>query len=77
LIFKFKDMKIFIQTVNVLNGVHQSGMIDEPVKKGTEIANALSHFGLRYGDVTWETTKDNYRVGTVDNAQRIVSVITL
>ena len=47
-------MKIFIQVVDSRTGIHQSGMIDEPTKKGFEIPNALGHFGINQLDIDWE-----------------------
>lgn len=46
-------------------------MIEEPVSEGTEIANALQHFGISYGSVTWKTP--NY--GEVEGTFKVVSII--
>ena len=46
-------MKVFIQIVDTRTGIHQSGMIDEHVIADQEIPNALSHFGVVYGTITW------------------------
>lgn len=66
-------MKVYIQIVDTLTGIYQSGMIDEPVVSGKEIDNALGHFGISYGTVNW--VNPNY--GKVENTTKIVSVITI
>jgi hypothetical protein len=48
-------------------------MIDEPVKAGQEVPNALAHFGIRYGDVNWESKSRNF--GNVDGTTKVVSII--
>lgn len=77
-------MKVFIQVIDTRTGIYQTGMIDEPVMKGQEIVNALGHFGVSYGSVTWDmhhdidfTVEPNYSVmsGRVDGTTKIVSVI--
>ena len=46
-------MKIYVQVVDTKTGIYQTGMVDEPVIKGSEIDNALRHFGVLYGEVEW------------------------
>ena len=78
-------MKIFIQVVGSRAGIHQSGMIDEPTKKGFEIPNALGHFGINQLDIDWEykTSYENIinlpkvMTGVVKDTSKIVSVITV
>ena len=52
-------MKVYIQIVNTLNGILQTGMIEESVVKGHEIQNALKHFGTVYGEITWNSDFTN------------------
>lgn len=66
-------MKVYITIVDTNSGQYQFGMIDEPVKAGQEISNALAHFGIRYGDVSWESKSRNF--GKVDGTTKVVSVI--
>ena len=76
-------MKVFVQIVNTLNGISQTGMIEEPVVKGQEIQNALKHFGVIYGEIIWNSNFINIDVannprlltGYVDGANKIVNVI--
>lgn len=68
-------MKVYITIVDTNSGQYQFGMIDEPVKAGQEISNALAHFGIRYGDVDWESKSRNF--GKVDGTTKVVSVICI
>lgn len=36
-------MKVFVQIVDTKTGKYEHAMIDEPVVKGQEVSNALSH----------------------------------
>lgn len=73
-------MKVFVQIVDTRTGGYQCEMIDEPVEKGFEVANALKHFGIN--DINW-TTKDSnesyYQAmfGKIDGTTKVVSVITI
>ena len=77
--------KIYVQIVNTLNGISQTGMIEEPVIKGQEIQNTLKHFGIVYGEITWNSDFINKDVanhpklltGSVDGANKIVNVVVL
>lgn len=78
-------MKVFIQTVDTLTGISQTGMIEEPIIKGQEIQNALKHFGVVYGEVKWNSNFVNSDVannprlltGYVEGGNKVVNVITL
>lgn len=78
-------MKIFVQIVNTLNGISQTGMIEEPVVKGLEIENAIKHFGVIYGEVTWNSDFINEDVanhprlltGYVDGVNKVINIIEL
>lgn len=78
-------MKVFVQIVNILNGISQTGMIEEPVVKGQEIENAIKHFGVIYGEVTWNSDFINEDVanhprlltGYVDGANKVINIIAL
>lgn len=78
-------MKVFVQIVNTLNGISETGMIEEPVVKGQEIQNALKHFGIVYGEITWnsdfisEDVANHPRLltGYVDGTNKVVNVIIL
>ena len=78
-------MKIFVQIVNTLNGISQTGMIEEPVVKGQEIQNALKHFGVIYGEITWNSNFINIDVannpqlltGYVEGANKIINIVVL
>ena len=78
-------MKVFVQIVNTLNGISQTGMIEEPVIKGQEIENAIKHFGVIYGEVTWNSDFINEDVanhprlltGYVEGANKVINIIAL
>lgn len=78
-------MKVFIQIVDKRTGLCQHGMIDEPVISGSEITNALKHFGVIYGEVEWyfDTTdeelvnKPRALSGVIKGTTKIVNVVTV
>lgn len=74
-------MKVYIQVINVKDGVYQQGMIDEPIKKGLEIANALRHFGIDANTVEWTSTDatEDYesKFGAIRETTKIVTVTSL
>ena len=74
-------MKVFVQVINTKDGVYQQGMIDEPIKKGLEIANALGHFGIDINTVEWTSTDatEDYesKFGAIKDTTKIVTVTSL
>lgn len=74
-------MKIFVQVINVKDGIYQQGMIDEPIKKGLEVANALGHFGIDINTVEWTSTDatENYesKFGAIKETTKVVTVTSL
>ena len=70
-------MKTYVQVIDTKTGIYQTGMIDEPVKEGLEILNAIKHFGIN--DVFWinKSEEDNFsfRIGVVTETTKVVSVI--
>ena len=56
-------------------------MIDEPIKKGLEVANALGHFGIDINTVEWTSTDatEDYesKFGAVIDTTKIVTVTSL
>ena len=74
-------MKVFVQVINITNGVYQQGMIDEPVKKGLEVANALGHFGVDINTVNWISTdsSENWesKFGVINNTTKVVTITSL
>lgn len=74
-------MKIFVQVINVKDGIYQQGMIDEPIKKGLEVANALGHFGIDINTVDWTSTDatENYesKFGAIKGTTKVVTVTSL
>ena len=77
--------RVYVQIVDTLTGISQTGMIEEPVKENLEIENAIKHFGIIYGEVTWNSNFINVDVannpklltGYVEGANKIVNVIVL
>ena len=74
-------MKIFVQVINVKDGIYQQGMIDEPIKKGLEVANALGHFGIDINTIDWTSTDatENYesKFGAIKETTKVVTVTSL
>ena len=74
-------MKIFVQVINVKDGVYQQGMIDEPIKKGLEVTNALGHFGVNINTVNWISTDatEDYesKFGAIKETTKVVTVTSL
>lgn len=69
-------MKVFVQVIDMIKGISQHGMIEEPVVKGKEIDNALAHFGVSYGSVNW-LYKDKVKYGEIEGTSKIVTVVTI
>ena len=74
-------MKVYVQVINITNGIYQQGMIDEPVKKGLEVANALGHFGIDINTIEWTSTDatESYesKFGAIKETTKIVTVTSL
>lgn len=74
-------MKVFVQVVDTKTGVFQSGIIEEPTIKGMEITNALTHFGIVFGETEWDTINSNStweaRFGKVSGTSKIVNTIVI
>ena len=69
-------MKVFVEIVDLNSGISQYGMIEEPIQKGFEIANAIGHFGVNINEVEWENRTDLHSFGRVKDTTKVVSVIT-
>lgn len=77
--------KVYVLIVDTLTGISQTGMIEEPVIKGQEIQNAIKHFGIIYGEVTWNSDfvhndiANNPRLltGYVEGTSKVINVIAL
>ena len=74
-------MKVFVEVINITNGIYQQGMIDEPVKKGLEVANALGHFGIDVNTIEWTSTDatEDYesKFGAIKETTKVVTVTSL
>lgn len=72
-------MKVFVQIVNCDNGIYQTGMIDEPVSEGLEIANAVRHFCDT--SIEWLSTtvvnEHTTKIGLIKGTNKIVSAIRI
>lgn len=76
-------MKLFVQVVDTLTGISQNGMIEEPVKNGFEIQNALKHFGISEQDVEWLCPEEGFSEdingdilsGRVEGTYKLLSII--
>jgi hypothetical protein len=74
-------MKVYVQVINITNGIYQQGMIDEPIKKGLEVSNALGHFGVDINTVEWTSTDatEDYesKFGAIKDTTKVVTVTSL
>ena len=72
-------MKIYVQVVDTNNGLYQTGMIDEPAASGSEIDNALRHFGVSETNVKWHNKSQLLNIGNsfgeVEGTSKVVSVV--
>lgn len=74
--------RVYIQIVDSKTGIYQAGMIDEPVKEGFEILNALKHFGVdsvdwEYSNITFFDGIGTFSSGTVSETTKVVSIICI
>lgn len=69
-------MKVFVEIVDIKSFIYQNGMIDEPIQKGFEVANAIGHFGLNFHEIEWENRSDLHFFGRVKGTSKVVSIIT-
>ena len=71
--------KIFVQIVDTKTGGYQFEMIQEPVKNGMEVLNALKYFGI--GDVNWTNTNANdlweAKFGIIEGTNKIITIIII
>ena len=76
-------MKVFVQIVDTHSGISQHGMIDEPVQKGLEVANAIGHFGININNVDWYsdfTDKDLHArllSGVIISTSKVLNVVVI
>lgn len=66
--------KVAVMIVDTKTSVSQFGVIEEPVKEGFEVENALKHFGVDRGNVLWDTT-GIIKTGFVEGTTKVVSVV--
>lgn len=73
--------KVFVQIVDFKTDCYQFEMIQEPVKEGFEIANALGHFGIGINSIDWiSDTCDTYyhfMFGIYKGTTKVVTVIVI
>ena len=71
--------KVFIQIVDTKTGGYQFEMIQEPVKNGMEMLNALKYFGI--SNVNWTNTNANdlweAKVGIIEGTNKIITIIII
>lgn len=73
-------MKVYIQVIDTRSGISQNGMIEEPVKSGFEIANALEHFGVNINTVEWLFEHSNSfiaKYGKIKETTKVVIVTAI
>jgi hypothetical protein len=71
--------KVFVQIVDTKTGSYQFEMIQEPVKNGLEVLNALKHFGIDKIDWTTSEIKELWeaKFGIVEGTTKVISVIII
>ena len=67
-------MKVSVMVVDTINEITQYGTIEEPVKKGFEIANALGHFGVNINSVEWNS--DFTHRDIINNPKLMTGIVT-
>lgn len=75
-------MKVFIQIVDTITGNCQHALIDEPIKEGFEISNAVSHL-VGHVKVDWNPeykyrnlrNKPCTKSGIISETNKIINVI--
>ena len=67
--------KVAVMIVDTRTGVSQFGVIEEPVKEGFEVENALKHFGVDRGHVVLESQDKHISSGYVEETSKVVSVV--
>lgn len=76
-------MKVSVMIVDTVNEITQYGTIEEPIRKGFEVANALGHFGVNINSVAWNSdfshmdvpNKPRLMTGCVTGTSKVVNVI--
>lgn len=70
--------KVSVMIVDTKTGVSQFGVIEEPVKEGYEIDNALKHFGVERGHVIFEESLwENILYGFVEGTTKYVNIVVV
>lgn len=76
-----KMNKVHVQIIDTKSGISQTGKIEEPVKSGLEINNALAHFGVNYGEVEWLFTQKEVdyemKCGKISGTTKVVNIVML
>ena len=71
--------KVYVLIVDTRSGISQNGMIEEPIKEGFEIDNALRHFGITRGNIEWynQTNDVNASImsGVVSETTKVVNIV--
>lgn len=73
-------MKVCLLIVDIKTGIYQQGMLDEPVKEGFEIQNALKHFGASYGEINWIFSQNSpfqVKYGEITGTSKVVYIMTI
>lgn len=68
-------MRVYLQVIDKITGIYQTGMINEPVVKGKEVENALKHFGVSYGTIEWEHQSETFKYGKIEGTSKIISIV--
>ena len=71
-------MKIFVSVIDSVTGVTQFGMIDEPVKKGFEVMNAINHFvTTNENGIQWDFNGATFKCGKLKDTSKLINVTIL
>lgn len=70
--------KVAVMIVDTRTGVSQFGVVEEPVKEGFEVENALKHFGVDRGHVVFSSNEDGGLLnGYVEETTKVVSIVVV
>ena len=69
--------KVAITIVDTKTGISQFGVIEEPVKEGYEVDNALRHFGVKRECVNLNHYNEEISVGYIEDTTKVVTIVVI
>ena len=66
--------EVYLQVIDTVTGIYQTGKIQESVLGEFSVQNALEHFGVSYGTVKWVSKVNNFMCGEIEGTTKVVLV---